>query len=250
MVTVAALLCLASSASGQWILNDGTKVSFVFVQPSQKQAWRPSGEAVPYDSLPRPTGPVWTAQDSDAVLVALLNPPRHFDGAPSIRFKLPATEELDSTFSLICSDHKIWMAGYKPTAIQPAEQDLAVGIANGPWKVQSWVEFRTTGYAVHAVKVHGAPVRLSVSGSGPTMAGPYTYVKVPPLRDMDNLAYRFVVKSRDGRTMEYLQKMPGPGASTTFQFQGSVETVSQVILQIRTFEWHTLRVAHFRSGSN
>jgi len=75
-------------------------------------------------------------------------------------------------------------------------------------------------------------------------------VKVPPLRDMGNLAYRFVVKSRDGRTMEYLQKIPGPGASTTFQFQGAVETVSQVILQIRTFEWHTLRVAHFRSGSN
>jgi len=251
MVTVAALLILAPAAAGQWTLNDGTKVSFVFVQPSQKQAWRPNGESIPYASLPKPTAAVWSAKDTDPVLIALINPSQRTGNGPSVRFKLPSTDELRSSFNVICSDRKIWMAGLKPSTGQPSEQDLAIGVADGPWKVVSWVEFRQSGHGVHALKVHGAPIRLSVNGNGPTMGGPYTFVNVPSTNDHGNVDFRFVVKARDGGKMESEGLTPTQQkGATTYRFNGNVENVSQVILETRRFEWHTLRVAHFRPNSN
>src|SRR5476651_348711 len=98
MVPAAVLLCLALHSESQWTLNDGTKMSFVFVKPSEKQAWRPSGEVVPYDSLPKPTEPVWSIKDSEPILIALLNPPKQLFFPPHVRFKLPASSELNASF--------------------------------------------------------------------------------------------------------------------------------------------------------
>jgi hypothetical protein len=126
-------------------------------------------------------------------------------------------------------------------------QDLAVGAANGGWKVLSWVEYRKAGQMVHAVKVHGSPLRLSVTGTGRSI-----FVNLPNGNDIGNGAYRFVVKSADGREMPYTGLVPSrPGSGyQSYLFEGKVEDVSQVILQSRAYEWHTIRVAHFRPGAN
>lgn len=252
MVPALVLFAVTAPAVGQWTLNDGTRMSFVFVNPSEKQAWRPSGETLPYTSLPRPTAPVWSARESEPVLVALMNPSRKLSNPPNIRFKLPATDELNSSFAVICNDRKIWMAGYKPTSHQPSMQDIAIGVANGSWKVLSWVEFRSSQRGVHAVKVHGAPLRLSVTGNfSGAAAKPLVFVNVPPSSELSNATYKFVVKSRNGLEMPYAGEFPTQGdkGGTTYRFVGQASEVSQVVLKVRSYEWHTLRVAHFRPNS-
>lgn len=131
-------------------------------------------------------------------------------------------------------------------------QDIAVGIADGPWKTVNWVEFTKAGNGLHAVKQHGVPVRLSVDGtSSKQTAHPTTWVKVPALRGFDNVAVRFVVRTLDSREMPFTGSYPAPNMSgvKVFAFEGDVNTVSRVEVQTCPFEWHTLRVAHFKPNA-
>lgn len=246
MVIVAALLSLSQAAAGQWTLEDGTKMSFVFVLPSQKQAWRPNGDSITYASIPKPGFAAWTGKETEPFLVTYANPLRRLTNEPSVRFKLPASPELDARFISLSSDEKIWVAGYIPPP-QPAEEDIAIGATTGPWKVVSWVEFQRSGHGVHALRVHGSPIRLSVIEP----AKGHTAVNVPPMAAFENVACQFLVKDRNGNLMQragYMHPPATPGA-TTYWFVGDVSNVSQVILQTRRFEWHTIRVAHFKPNS-
>ena len=249
MVTAAIVLFWASSAAGQWTLQDGTRVSFVFVLPSEKRVWRPNGEAVSYDAIPKPVSPVWQSGNGVPILVALTKTTEVTKLSPSVRFKLPATGLLNAQFFVPCRDKRIWMSGYTPPEVQPSMQDVAVGVASGPWRLTGWVEFAKSGQKMHAVKQHGTPVKLKLNGSSPRhSAGPFTLVDVPAQPVLDNVAVRFVVRDKSGREYPFTGSNPlaDDRTVTNYGFEGDVLDVSRVECQIRPFEWTTIKVAHFK----
>ena len=250
MVVATALLALVGQVSGQWTLKDGSKVSFIFVQPSQKQVWRPDGTEVSYDSIPKTLYPVWQAGSGIPILVVLTNTTKPTRLAPAVRYKLPATGQLNAQFFMQCRDRRIWMSGYTPADIQPELQDVAIGVASEPWKVSGWSVFQRTGNAVVPGKKGGTPFKFELSGTPPNhSSGPFTMLNIPEQQGLENSAYRFVIRDKSGKELPAMGSNPSPDKKgvTNYTFLGDWLSVARVELQIRTFEWTTFKVAHFKA---
>ena len=248
MFTAVCFLCLAKASAGPWTLADGSKVSVIFVQPADKLAWRPEGPSVNLASLPKPNVPTWTGKETTPILVALINSADKTGATPSVQFKLPATTELQESFVTRCQPKNIWISGYKLGPGQPAEQDVAVGIADGGWSATGWVTFKRAGGQVQPTSSGGDSFRPEVGGTSASHAGPFTTVTIPtPKKSLDSLV-RVAVFDTKGRGMPltYSNASSGRLNHTVFVFQGDYRTVGRVELQTRDVEWHTIRVAHFK----
>ena len=247
MLSLAALIVLAGAAPGQWSLHDGTLVSFVFLQQSNLQAWRPDGS--PIDSKPivknMPLGLV--TQLETPLLIAWTKSVKSNPTPPTVRFKLPTTDQLDSTFTQLAKDQKSWLSGRETPKGQPSEQDAAVGVADGPWKVISWVSYDINNRKAHPTKQRGMAFNPVVGGSAPGHAGPFITVDFPPLTSLRNVAVRVVARDRQGKEIPFTgsNSVPENQGVTNYAFQGDINDLARVELQTRPFEWHTIRVTHF-----
>lgn len=242
MVTAVALFLLAPQP-GQWSLRSGAAVSFVFVQPLTKEVWRPNGAQVPYESLPRPETPLWSAGEQIPVLLAVTNFKQAGNPGPTVRFKLPSTGEMISSFTSACYDKGIWVSGLKPEA-QPAQQDLAVGIADGPWTTIGWVSYKQNHPAVQVGQSFKFDLHEIPSKNG---SSPVTTVAISGMQGPGESAVRVVVAANGGALMPLIgtQAVPGRPGVTNYLFAGRLADVASVKLQTCPYEWHTIWAAHF-----
>lgn len=252
MVTAVCFLCLAKGSPGQWTLADGSKVSVIFVQPIDKIAWRPEGTPVNLATLPKPVVPTWTGKETTPILVALINSTDKTGTTPSVQFKLPATTELQESFVSRCQPKSIWISGYKLGPGQPAEQDVAVGVADGGWSAAGWVTYKKAGGQLQPSGSGGESFRPDLGGTSGAHAGPFTTVTIPtPKKALDSLT-RVAVYNTKGASfpLSYTTASSGRANHTVFVFQGDFKTVGRIELQTRDVEWHTIRVAHFKPNES
>ena len=246
MVTAALFLFLAKPYPGQWALSDGTQVSAIFVKPSEKLAWRIDGTPLDLRSLPKPIAPTWSGKDSDPILVALTNLTGNPSLRPTVQFKLPATTIVESSFTTQCQQRRIWISGYYAGHDQPAEQDIAIGVASGPWTVVGWVDYKKSGSGVAPTKQGGLSFKPEVAGKSTT--GPFTMVDLPTPRNSGSTITRIVVRNHIGGELSFAGSNPVSGREgvTNYLFNGDVQSVARVELQVRPIQWHTIKVAHFK----
>ncbi len=248
MFLFALALGMKTLTTGQWTAPNGARVSVIFVLPKMKQACRPDGSPIELHTLPMATKPIWTGRETDPIAVALVAPPALPGGEPSVKFKLPATPDLDASFITATAGGKVWISGLRMPPGQPSQQDMAVGISTGNWKVYSWIALAKAGKPVHAIAHGGQPTRIEVTGTRPSHAGPYTMVATPTPPLNSPAAYEIIVRDSSGNNLTLVNTNPIEGRPgwTNFTFQGDFSTVSRVELASRPLAWHTIRAAHFK----
>jgi len=251
MLLVAIAIGLKALSTGQWTATNGSKISVIFVSPAQKQAWRPDGSPVDLHSIPRPAKRLWTGRETDPIAVAFVAPSDDTGSEPSVKFKLPSTTDLDSSFAVPTVNGHIWISGLRMPPGQPSQQDIAVGLSTGSWQVASWIAFGKAGKTVHAIAHGGKPTRLEVGGTSTSHAAPYVMVATPTPPLNSPAAYKVIVRDSNGTdlTFEGSNPIEGRPGWTNFLFQGDFSTVARVELVSRKLEWHTIRAAHFKPAA-
>ena len=252
MVVTALFLWLTTGSSGQWALQSGTKVSVLFVKPSEKIAWRPDGTPFELATLPPPVSPIWTGKETEPILTVLTNAADRRFGMPTVKFKLPDTEILPSSFGVICAKQKIWISGLKCSPGQPAEQDVAVGVSEGGWSIAGSIDCKLSGKAFQISKRSGYNFKPTLSATTPAhSAGPFTMVIIPTPHGFQGKSIRLVALDRFQSVFHLVGSnlLPDRPGYTNYTFQADGKQVSRVELQTRGIEWHTIKVAHFLPGT-
>jgi hypothetical protein len=253
MVAAVALLALHSAANGQWTLSNGTRVSVVFLDSSKKVAWRPDGTAASFTSIPHlMAGSESIAATGDRAFIVAVNAGKIYSTMPSVRFKLPNTAVFDSGFIGISENKKIWLAGGLDLKNTPDVQDVAVGVADGPWQVDGWESFhkgvatggRGTVFSPTIVTSPFPGAKASVSKPGGTTIA----IRVRAVPKLGDYAVKVVAKDKAGHDMTpagtYKVGLSLP--STYYYFTGDVSNLALVQLVVRPYEWTTVKAAHFK----
>jgi len=252
MVTFSVLLFLANVASGQWTLKDGTQVSLAFYQPSKKMAWKPDTSLADPNMIQRNLDSQILPNDKNLFLIAWMNPPAKLKDLPEVRFKLPTTEQLDASFTFLARDETRWISGLAIPKGQPSQQDVAVGIAKGAWKVVGAINYRQSKTGIQPSNHKGIPLNPIVEErQGPKDVAtdlPTTLVSDSAAEKYPNQAVRFVLLDEDGKSMTPTGAVPTPTGKPklAYSFRGKLRSVARIEFQVRPYEWTTVRAAHFR----
>lgn len=232
-----------------WQTKAQSLISFAFYQPSLHLAWRPDTSLVDSNLVARNLPEQFFSKSESQVLLAWISPKITYSEPPDIRFKLPMTNQLDATLTWLTKDKKHWIAALAAPKGQPSQQDLAVGIAEGPWQNLSTVSFQSNGKAIKVSKESGLHIQATVvpdpqSASGLPMTTLQLHLPETALGSSLQLASRF--------NKESIVRQPIPVASLDAQhsirlsLSGDIRNLKEIRLEGRIYEWHTIRAAHFR----
>ncbi|MDR3692368.1 MAG: hypothetical protein P4L46_23495 [Fimbriimonas sp.] len=252
MIALAAFLSLVGPTDGQWTLKDDTQVSLAFFQPSQKMAWKPDTSLIESNVIARNLPEHMFDKETGLVLVAWIHPVNKLQNQPNVRFKLPMTDQLDASVTWLTKDEKRWIGALVAPKGQPSQQDIAVGIADGPWKVIGTATYAKSKIGIRQVKKDGALTKLDITQRTPPVKTdfekPSIAVTDPAAEGVQSNALRFVVLDHGGKelTASGFVKRLTPKVVTEYYFQGSLQDVARIELQSRPFEWRTVKAAHFR----
>ncbi len=249
---VAAYLSFASN-QGIWTLKDGTRVSLAFYQPSANLAWHADSSLIDagiiarnlpekfFDSIESPVLLAWIAQSESTGQPA---------DEPCVRFKLPSTNQVDAGLLWLSRDGKRWIGGLATKRGQPSQQDVAVGVATGPWTPKGSVSFSSNKKGLKVTSKMGADFAPIVVEDPTSQPGkPTTTISVRLPESVLKEAVSLTIQDKKGKSTAHpislasLDNMHG----TKFTIDGNYKDVKKIELQTRLFEWHTILAAHFRA---
>jgi hypothetical protein len=249
MFPIVSMFLLAGPSSGQWSLSTGTTVTLEILQPTNKQAWQVNGgliDATPIyrdllqkklglqgvlDRIVAPVMVVWTKHASVA------------GDMPNLRFKFPATGQIDFPLTALAHDNRSWLSASPVPAGQKSVGNLEIGVGDGPWKPAGWVSYVGGIASKHGGIQFGPKLEAAPTRSNPL---PYTSLTVKALDALSNVAVRYVVRDTMGKELTgggYIRPKGTVGV-TTFFYVGDYRTVGRIELQTRPYVWTTLHNVH------
>ncbi len=249
LLVIASLFGVASSASAQWELQSGAKVSFSFYQPNKKLAWRADTSLLDTEVILRNLPEGLFATEQNVVLLAWVMPSETSVVPPSVRFKLPSTPQFDAAVTWLTKDQKRFICASPAPKGQPAQQDIAIGVADGPWKTFWQTIYRKRGKVLTPVPTDNVPIQFEIVSGLDTSQENSTFavtIKVPA--SLANFALRMVTKDKKGKEIDTdTGNRPNHiGELEYFYFKGDPKNLAHMELQTRAFQWKTLRAAHFK----
>ena len=212
-------------------------------------AWRPDTSLIDSKIVSRNLPEQFFAKVDTQVLLAWIAPHSQFAEPPDVRFKLPSTLQLDATITWLTKDKKHWIAALAAPKGQPSQQDVAIGIATGPWQSLSTLGFKWTKSGAQITKTSGVRMDATVVTDPQSSAAlPMTTVSIRlPDTVLSSSIQLVTAFSKEPPT-----RQPLPLASfdalhaIRLTINGDVKNLREIRLDGRTLEWHTIRAAHFR----
>ncbi len=255
MILASLTSSLILATHGEWKLKDNTRCSIAMVRPKTRAAWTIDGSktdshAIFDELLQKRLGLRMVIERMDQpLLVVQGTATSHGVQLPNLRLQFDGTPVQDLPLVALGRSDRNWISAIPLDNISGVHS-VKMGIASGAWRDAGSKHYRigsdhskpnsTVGVTFEA---QIGPAPRSKDASSTQL---FTELTVQAKNSIKDLAVRYLVFDAKGKEMKgagYYRPKNTTGV-TKFFFQGDYHSVSQLKLQARSFEWHTIPGVH------